>query len=589
MVEIFDKYLNQISKKLKKSVSSEFREEFLDNLEDQLYSMLSEVKLQEPEISDLDAEVSVLSNCESVDLVVSRVIMQFRSKDIVPDIDSEDFAEELKFLKPIESGLLFTARKLDNGIKNVSKLFKKLKAWYIRNENPILTAFCYLLILVSTIAILSLVFVLLPPLYQITTYPNNKTTYHFFDVPDSIWNNPEITSLSVTPVSQFVLTILLWIAAAMIILHISWNKKTDYALKTGIFISLILIMIDTIVLREGRLIPIKSRDISQPWLTLTQDWYRAFIPTFSEYISHFVNVTFLNTYILIFSFIFFLILIGSLLKKMIKERTFSRPLVFSVSRQGIKVILILICFGLMTIIPSRYSLYDIPIKEDIPIPNTEMSLIYKFNIDWEEGYLGDYSTQIPEFGNIRFQMYEFYNLTQNTQEISLFKTGKLELLMQKDLSESSKFAFPLLGILYLPSIIENRPWEDLIGHEINESYPFTGFHPNANHQVSFINWIINGKETDFPVNTISYNSTANQSSYIFSFDRTHGWLMQASLIRFNDDWTQGLELDTLTISRTFHINSISNVEEFYLLDALLITPIIVSIIMIFSSTSASLH
>lgn len=562
MAEIFDKYLNQISKKLEKSVSSEFREEFLDNLEDQLYSMLSEVKLQEPEISDLDAEVSVLSNCESVDLVVSRVIKQFRSEDIVPDIESEDFAEELKFLKPIESGLLFTARKLDNGMKNVSKLFKKLKAWYIRNENPILTAFCYLLILVSTIAILSLVFVLLPPLFQITTYP----------------------SLSVTPVSQFVLTILIWIAAAMIIMYISWNKQTDYALKTGIFISLILIMIDTIVLREGRLIPIKSRDISQPFQTLTLDWYRAYIPTFSEYISHFVNVTFLNTYILIFSFIFFLILIGSLLKKMIKERTFSRPLVFSVSRQGIKVILILICFGLMTIIPLRYSLYDIPIKEDIPIPNTEMSLIYKFDIDWEDGYLGDYSTQIPEFGNIRFQKYEFYNLSQITQEISLFKTGKLELLMQDDdiKTESSKFAFPLLGILYLPSIIENRLWEDLIGHEINDSYPFTGFHPNAFPQVSSIKWIINGKETDFPVNTISYNSSTNQSSYIFSFDRTHGWLMQASLIRLNDDWTQGLELDTLTISRTFHLNAISNVEEFYLLDVLLMTPIIVSIIIIFS-------
>ena len=55
MTELIKKYLNQIEEKLKdNSIPSEYIEEFIDNLADQLATMLEETQEKEPTLS-LDA------------------------------------------------------------------------------------------------------------------------------------------------------------------------------------------------------------------------------------------------------------------------------------------------------------------------------------------------------------------------------------------------------------------------------------------------------------------------------------------------------------------------------------------------------
>jgi PadR family transcriptional regulator, regulatory protein PadR len=131
MVEVFDKYLSQIRKKPKmQSVKKEFIDEFLENLSDQLYSMLDELMTQEPELDESDAIVSVLSSCESVDVVVTQVVTQYHSNEGVPDIGSTDALERLSFLTPIESKLVVFSRRINSRIDLINRNYQNWSAWY---------------------------------------------------------------------------------------------------------------------------------------------------------------------------------------------------------------------------------------------------------------------------------------------------------------------------------------------------------------------------------------------------------------------------------------------------------------------------
>ena len=137
MVELFDNYLSRIQKELRQqSVAEGFIDEFLENMGDQLYSMLDELMNQEPELDRSEAIVSVLSSCEPVDVVVGQVTDQYHSKGGVPRLDSDDFQEHLKFLAPVESRLVSLSRRINYGLDSMNHKYQKLDNWYSIQSSP---------------------------------------------------------------------------------------------------------------------------------------------------------------------------------------------------------------------------------------------------------------------------------------------------------------------------------------------------------------------------------------------------------------------------------------------------------------------
>ncbi|MHA1945849.1 MAG: hypothetical protein ACXAC6_02315 [Candidatus Hodarchaeales archaeon] len=72
-----------------------------------------------------------------------------------------------------------------------------------------------------------------------------------------------------------------------------------------------------------------------------------------------------------------------------------------------------------------------------------------------------------------------------------------------------------------------------------------------------------------------YSSVSDNSKFELSFDAGTGWLMYANLTLDNQSWVSGWDLKTLTITRAFLYNQIQNPLEFYLVDTLLSSSIVI--------------
>lgn len=588
MAKLIDKYLKQIEKRLKdKSVPSEDIEEFIDNLADQLATMLEEVQEKEPTLSLEDVEVSVLTQCEPVEKVIERVIKELKADE--PWITA-DHISDVKFLRPFESIILSIIQKLDRGLVYCKKGIHRFSRWYIKHENPVFTSFAFFITIILLTTGVGLIFTFLPSVYQTTTYPDNKTYYTLnrpFD-PPSLGRYVEARS---TEISSFLQNVIITILIFGTIGYIGWRYSYRYALMSGALLSLLIGLLWILMSQETRLLTITNHIIYEDHWTFTSDWVRAAPPTLGDFSIFVLNFIFSNWFYYIIC-ISLLISIGFLLKTIIRKNKIfnSRPPHLNTI---LKIGLLLGCLVILFIIPTPPRSPWMLLYKDAPIPPTNEPFIYGFDIDWitvyqSRGYSQEYFTRFREFGDLGFFFYEYYNLSisnPNTEELELKSTGSFIPILTKDEepSISSQRPFALLGLLYLPNQFNSLTFQEITTSYLNDSYPFRGFTPSIDNTIKDIEWHVNGTPHNLTVNTIKYSSTTNGSEYIFSFDRATGWLMRAELTKTNDTWVAGLELDTLTITRRFTSNRIKNAEDYYNIDYFLMLLVILGTGLIFLS------
>ncbi len=438
MAELIQKYLSQIQKKLRsKKVPQAFVDEFIDNLEEQLLSMLEEIRLQEPGLAFDDAQVTVLSNCEAVDTVVDRVLQQYHSVDLIPSLETKELPSELQFLYPLESFFLKLAKRLDSSLSTLTKSIHRFQAWYKRNENPTLTAPFYLGLLFFSLSFLAILFFLMPSFYQVTVFPSNKTYYFFggshynVNIPSYITQDPSISGLAVTSVSQYLQAILSTVVFFSIFFHLGWTRPFRFSSVTGFLTSLLITLFITLLSSDGRLSEITSYTTDKGWVAYTPDWFYTYIPSSNEYIVFFLKYTIIQVFLLFFSSIFFLILLGSFFKNL-KTKNFPQPYTISVGKNLTQVILFLGFLGLSFIIPQNYQ--ELRHSDlEYPIPGRELPVFYKFRV-WPEGvstvqHLLTHKITFPQFGNMSFIWDAIFQL-----EFSVNSSVELDLNSSSQLS-----------------------------------------------------------------------------------------------------------------------------------------------------------
>ncbi|MFW9903183.1 MAG: hypothetical protein ACFFFH_02540 [Candidatus Thorarchaeota archaeon] len=568
MTELIKKYLNQIEEKLKdKSIPPEYIEEFIDNLADQLTTMVEETQEKEPTLSLEGVEVSVLTQCEPTDQVVERVIKELKTDGqwLTPDRTSQT-----KFLRLFESIL----NKVDRVLIYCEKHIRRFSKWYFKHENPVFTSFTFFMTIILLTIGVGLIFTFLPSVYQTTTPTDNKTYYTL--------NRPFVPTgkyveVIVTEISAIIQSVIIIILIFGAIGYIGWRYSYRYALISGALLSLLVGSLWIFMTQDTRLFSISNRIKYGDSLVFTSDWVRTIPPTLGDF-NIFVLNSIIPPWLYFVTLIVFLISVGFLLKTIIKRKQTitNRPYhLYTILKIGLLLGCLLIGFMIPFPRPPRLS----PSK-DIPIPTTDEPLIYNFNIDWTTvyqsiGHSEEYFTRLKEFGDLGFIFYEYFNLSLsnvNSKGPELISEGSFTPILPKDeeVSISSQQPFGLLGLLYFPNQFNNLTFQEIFATYLNNSYPFRGFTPSIDNTTKNIEWHVNGTEYNLTVNTIRYSSPTNGSEYNFSFDRATGWLMRAELTKNNDSWVTGLELETLTIIRHFTYNQIENPEDYYNHDNLLL-------------------
>ena len=569
MTKSIKNYLNEIEDKLKESlVPSDYIEEFIDNLADQLTTMVDEAREKEPTLNLEDVEASVLTQCEPVKKVIERVITELKTEESWTTADRVSGA---KFLRPVETLI----NKLDRGLIYCEKHIRRLSKWYLKHENPVVTS---VTVFLAIIAVTAIRMSFIEPYRWILVQESSELYTYYF------------------------LKIVIKIIIVGAVGYIGWRHSYRYALLSGVLLSLLIGSLWIVMLQELRLYPVSGHIIPEDrWPRLTIDWVRAAGPTLGNFSSYMLNFIFLNWFYNI-TFIILIISVGFLLKTIIRKKKLinSRPPPLN---NLLKIGLLVGCLVMVCSIPITYDplihspgwlliyqdprlgvpqeplIYNpwLPLYTNVPMPTSNDPLIYHFEIDWAGGTLSeDYFTQIREFGDLGFYFREFYNFSftkVNIEEPTLTSKGSFRLISRFndpfEPSVPSQHPFAILGLLYLPNQFNELTSQEIIASHLNNSYPFRGFTPSLDNTRQDIEWYVNGTYYNLTVNTIRYSSITNGSEYLFSFDRGTGWLMKAELTKDKDSWVAGLrKLKTLTITRYFVYKCFDNPQDYYNIDYL---------------------
>jgi hypothetical protein len=336
--------------------------------------------------------------------------------------------------------------------------------------------------------------------------------------------------------------------------------------------------------QEVRIEILKNRLLENS-LSLTQDWYGIPLPSIDSQILKYLQQTLVRT----FSPIFFPSIPSVLLGALLKHIHIYRRRLFSFDKKRIplfKSLLFIFCIMLAQTIPTIQLKEIIPTRQEpLPIPTYEdCSLIYSFEFEPRS----DDRVFLEEFGNISvLGSGEEFNVTviEPVDDDAFFFNGRLTLLRadvgweidERIRGTGSQFDMPLLGTLFLPD-----SWPDIVGQEINTSYPFKGYNATIDTEQRAIPWEINNNETEIAVNTIKYHSLTNNSVFTFFFEKTTGWLLQAEL---NGSWVPDTSDSSLNIERLFLVEPIDEITPYLIIDSImiLVTLFVAGILVVISS------
>ncbi|MFX0062870.1 MAG: hypothetical protein ACFFC7_11880 [Candidatus Hermodarchaeota archaeon] len=553
-------YLTRLRKKMiQRGLPSKVVEEFFDNYADQLQSMVENL-IEERILSVEEAEQEVLKQCESDEVIIQQVMEEL---ELPQRLGTNQSFFQFTFLQTIDHLLV-------DVFKPVKIAYKEILTYYNEHRSPLLTAILgFLAIFVP----LFLFLVFFPPLY-----------------------NPSYGPLSYT----LIITIPL---SALVMTYVGWKYGSSYGIKTAGYLSLLRILLFTIVERPRRLgwIIQYSLPIKYGW-SASQDWYFVFPPTFENYIFDFIDLIFIQELLVYLAFFIVFALIGAGLYH-VKSRGLRLSSIHKKYLFLANCGLLLICLifvnaiwfspisweqlnYLKPSIPMRPSPFNLNEFSEQPTPSMPLpdhpSSIYEFSLPISYNSLkpplSQYRTVIPEFGNIDFNFREFYRLNlQPGGEDNLAEKGTLSPLYfdfpfaeaESDFettATASESNFSLLGTFYLPNSVNGRSWQELIGQEINSSFPFNGFTPVPDTETTALEWRLKAKMIDLPVNTIQYRSLTNNSVYTLFFDKETGWLMNGTFYKSTGSWIDDFSAKTLKIDRYFMTMFIENSLQYYLLD-----------------------
>ncbi|MFX0204713.1 MAG: hypothetical protein ACFFDT_01915 [Candidatus Hodarchaeota archaeon] len=418
--------------------------------------------------------------------------------------------------------------------------YEILSRFYSENRTPPLTALIYFLAVMI-------------PLYLYTQIRNL-----LFDTPPVDYREGMIVLLFIF----------------VIIASIGWRYPFRVAVQSAFFFSIFLTIV-LVILGQGVRIEILKSRLLENSLSLTQDWYQIPLPSINSQILKYIQWTLVLRFFPIFFPSIPCLLVGALLKHIyIHQRR-----LFSVDKKIIplfKSFLFILCIVLAQAIPAIQLKEIIPTRQKpIPIPTPDdCSLIYSFELEPRS----DDRILLEEFGNISLLGFgEEYNVTviEPVEDDVLLLKGRLTLLRadvgweidERIRGTGSQFDMPLLGILFLPKSYDDHSWPNIVGQEINTSYPFKGYNATIDTERTSIPWRINKNETEIAVNTIKYQSLANNSVFTFFFEKTTGWLLKAEL---NGPWVPDTSIDTLNIERLFLYEPIDEITPYLINDSIMI-------------------
>ncbi|MFX0064748.1 MAG: hypothetical protein ACFFC7_21450 [Candidatus Hermodarchaeota archaeon] len=372
---------------------------------------------------------------------------------------------------------------------------------------------------------------------------------------------------------------------ALVMMYVGWKYGSSYGIKTAGYLSLLHTLLVTLVERPMRLdwlLPIHRESGF-----VAQDWYSVIPPTCENFIFNFIDLILVQALLVDLAFFIMFALIGAGLYH-IKAQGLKRSSIPKNYLFLAKCGLLLFCFLLVTAIwspsfwaqsgylkpymslhPSPFNLNEL-MNQPMPLPDHPAS-IYEFVVPVSyhslQPPLSQYRTVIPEFGNIDFILKTRFRLNfQPSGGGTLAVKGTLTPLNESEPpATASESNFSLLGAFYLPNSFNGRSWRELIGKEINSSFPFNGFTPVPDTETIALEWRLKGKLIDLPVNTIQYRSLTNNSVYTLSFDKRTGWLMKGTFYKSVGSWVEGTQAQTFIIDRYFMVISIDN-TQYYLLD-----------------------
>ncbi|MFX1254624.1 MAG: hypothetical protein ACFFCZ_23635 [Promethearchaeota archaeon] len=554
-------YLTKLRKKMiQLGLPSKVVEEFFDNYGDQLQSMVENL-IEEKTLSVEEAEQEVLKQCKPDGVIIQQVIEELElPQRLVTDRSFFQFT----FLQTID-------RLLVDVSKTVKIVYREILTYYNEYRSPFLTAILGFLVIFVPL-FLFLLFIQVPlgsPFYGPISY----------------------TLIITIPLSALVMT------------YVGWKYGSSYGIKTAGYLGLLRILLFTIIERQRRLgwIIQYSLPIKYTW-SASQDWYFVFPPTFENYIFDFIDLIFIQELLVYLAFFIVFALIGAGLyhvkSRGLKLSSIHKKYLFLANCGLLLVSLIFvnaIWFSaisweqlnyLKPSIPIRPSPFNLNEFSEQPTPSMPLpdhpSSIYEFSLPISYNSLkpplSQYRTVISEFGNIDFNFREFYRLNlQPGGEDNLVEKGTLTPLYfdlpfveaENDFettATASESNFSLLGAFYLPNSVNGHSWQELIGQEINSSFPFNGFTPVPDTEITTLEWHLRGKMIDLPVNTIQYRSITNNSIYTLSFDKETGWLMKGTFYKSVGSWVEGFSAKTLKIDRYFMTMFIENSNHYYLLD-----------------------
>ena len=577
MLNPISNYLNQIKKQLKiKKIAEELIEEFIENLEDQLHIMKEEIHRKEPSLSDVDQEIQVLTQCEPVDLVVKRVVHEFDGLILKVKREKEEVPSK-GFLYPFRHLFSILKQYFEYYLIKLDSYYSKLKLAYDLKRNPFLTCLVYLALIILSLLIWTGIYTLLPPIYLVTTYPDNQTDIYLFKIPSSIWSDPTIESISIVPFSLIIYKFALIVITIAFLINLGWKNSSRYAFLSGSYIGVIISISWLISSNLTHIGYIKSRivDPAKGW-TFMSDWSYTSTPILNDFTIFILKSIFIFL-ICNFTFIYAMILLGGILKSLKGQQFIKIPMINKITTQLIlQIFLLLICISTLYLIPlGKFDEY--PASSPSSIPSIERPLVYTFEVPFTGGRNSSpsYVTTLHEFNFIAFYFIEFFNLTLSSyDQLPISLNGSLNPITggiyDNESSTGSIGFFPLLGLLYLPNQFQNYTWRDLAATYLNDSKIFFGYNVFIDNELEKLTWWVNSSEKMLPVNTLIYISQINESKYTFSFDPSTGWLLKASLLKANEGtWVSGFSLPELTITRTFLFNTLLNPQPFYDINAML--------------------
>ena len=460
----------------------------------------------------------------------------------------------------------------------ITETLSQMKVWYLNHRTPPMTSLVYLLYGLITFVILLVLELVLPDI-GLLSCGDNPSFLHIGNPNSDICasNQSNYFSMSYQPLKGLFLFTIFVILIAALILRLGYKNSYKYSFISSLSLSLIIIPIlsySEITFFINSQILSFDRNLMPDYLI--HSWYGV-----SNW--HFMNPlplsdTTVILFLLIFrlvSFVFVLLFslvsIGKLFSLLTRD-------LFHFNAEKLKnitktIIILVILIGYAFLMP-----FFVFTVTNNPMPNPLVDnnpLVYSFSASSTtktysgadlSGEVGRFNSSLPAIlGNISFELYGNLNASIEKNTFTANQPSYLACIspILATCNENNQ-THSVFGTFFFQT---NQTNESL--QKLNSSNPFPGYSPTIDNNNYSILWeffseyyIKDTSPNYINVTTINYSSQTNSSIFTFSFDRTTGFLLLATLKLDGGSWARGLEMNVLAIRRFFIVNIVNDPNYF---------------------------